>query len=137
MCVAGLGAAACALGRPADAGRLLGCAEKLLEDLGAPLDPVDRAVFERSLATVRQELGRSRSECELSIGRTLAVEDALEIAESLTTRPSSPTDGSTAILSAREREVVGLVVLGYTNRQIADALVISERTANTHVQHVM
>jgi non-specific serine/threonine protein kinase len=40
-------------------------------------------------------------------------------------------------LSAREREVAGLIAEGLTNRQIAAQLVISERTADTHVQNIL
>ena len=40
-------------------------------------------------------------------------------------------------LSAREDEVAALIAQGMTNRQIADALVISERTAQNHVQHIL
>jgi DNA-binding CsgD family transcriptional regulator/tetratricopeptide (TPR) repeat protein len=40
-------------------------------------------------------------------------------------------------LSARELEVAGLVAEGMTNRQIAERLVLSERTAQNHVQHIL
>lgn len=40
-------------------------------------------------------------------------------------------------LSAREREVAVLISRGLTNRQIADELIISERTADTHVQNIL
>lgn len=40
-------------------------------------------------------------------------------------------------LSKREREVLALVVDGRTNRQIGDALFISDKTASVHVTHVM
>lgn len=40
-------------------------------------------------------------------------------------------------LTAREREVLVLVAAGKSNQDIADALVISERTARTHVSHVI
>jgi DNA-binding CsgD family transcriptional regulator len=40
-------------------------------------------------------------------------------------------------LSRREDEVSKLVADGLTNRQIATRLVISERTAETHVQHIL
>ena len=40
-------------------------------------------------------------------------------------------------LSARELEVAGLVAEGLTNRQIAARLVLSERTAQNHVQHIL
>jgi DNA-binding NarL/FixJ family response regulator len=39
-------------------------------------------------------------------------------------------------LSAREREVAALVARGATNRQIAETLVISERTAETHLERI-
>jgi DNA-binding CsgD family transcriptional regulator len=42
-----------------------------------------------------------------------------------------------AALSRREAEVASLVAEGLTNRQIAERLVISERTAQNHVQHIL
>jgi DNA-binding NarL/FixJ family response regulator len=40
-------------------------------------------------------------------------------------------------LSAREREVAALVAQGRTNREIAEALVVSERTAEAHVSNIL
>ena len=40
-------------------------------------------------------------------------------------------------LGEREAEVALLVAQGLTNRQIAERLVISERTAENHVQHIL
>jgi adenylate cyclase len=45
-----------------------------------------------------------------------------------------PTAGP---LSAREREVAALVARGYTNRQIAEELVIAETTAVRHVANIL
>jgi DNA-binding CsgD family transcriptional regulator len=42
-----------------------------------------------------------------------------------------------ALLSRREREVAALVARGLTNREIARTLVLSERTAENHVQHIL
>jgi DNA-binding CsgD family transcriptional regulator/tetratricopeptide (TPR) repeat protein len=39
-------------------------------------------------------------------------------------------------LTARERDVAAQVMLGRTNREIADALVLSERTVETHVANI-
>lgn len=41
------------------------------------------------------------------------------------------------VLSAREREVLVLLARGLSNQEIADALFISERTARTHVSHII
>jgi DNA-binding NarL/FixJ family response regulator len=40
-------------------------------------------------------------------------------------------------LSTREWEVAALITRGYSNRQIARELVISERTVDSHVSHIM
>src|SRR5260221_3695152 len=40
-------------------------------------------------------------------------------------------------LTAREREVAALVAKGKTSREIADLLVVSERTAEGHVSNIL
>jgi len=40
-------------------------------------------------------------------------------------------------LTPREREVLALVAEGRTNRQIADALFISDKTASVHVSNIL
>jgi DNA-binding NarL/FixJ family response regulator len=40
-------------------------------------------------------------------------------------------------LTAREREIADLVAAALTNRQIADRLVLSERTVESHVRSVL
>lgn len=47
----------------------------------------------------------------------------------------SQTPGSD--LTEREREVLTLVARGYTNKQIAEALYVSEKTARNHVSHIL
>ncbi|MFC9839632.1 response regulator [Rhodococcus sp. NPDC127530] len=45
--------------------------------------------------------------------------------------------GHGVVLSPREREVLVLVARGSSNQEIADTLFISERTARTHVSHII
>ncbi len=40
-------------------------------------------------------------------------------------------------LTEREREVLALIARGYTNKQIAEALYVSEKTARNHVSHIL
>src|SRR5947209_14716273 len=40
-------------------------------------------------------------------------------------------------LTEREREVLALIARGYTNKQIAEALFVSEKTARNHVSHIL
>lgn len=58
------------------------------------------------------------------------------VAGQLVRRISAPRIGLTA-LTVREREILALVAEGHPNRTIAERLVISERTARTHVSNVL
>ncbi|MDR7303791.1 response regulator transcription factor [Haloactinomyces albus] len=58
------------------------------------------------------------------------------VARQLTKRMAAPHVGLTS-LTEREREILTLVAQGHSNRSVADRLVISERTARTHVSNVL
>jgi DNA-binding NarL/FixJ family response regulator len=58
------------------------------------------------------------------------------VARKLTRALVAPEHTVTA-LTPREREILILVAAGKSNRDIADSLVISERTARTHVSNVL
>ncbi|MEX2969619.1 response regulator [Streptomyces sp. C184] len=58
------------------------------------------------------------------------------VARQLTQEIVSPPTGIGA-LTGRERDVLILVAQGCSNQEIADELVISERTARTHVSNVL
>jgi DNA-binding NarL/FixJ family response regulator len=58
------------------------------------------------------------------------------VAGQLVRRMAAPRIGLTA-LTPREREILALIAQGHANRTIAEKLVISERTARTHVSNVL
>jgi DNA-binding NarL/FixJ family response regulator len=59
------------------------------------------------------------------------------IAKQLTRSLVAPEAQTVSALTEREREVLVLVAQGLSNQQIADSLVISERTARTHVSNIL
>jgi DNA-binding CsgD family transcriptional regulator len=58
-------------------------------------------------------------------------------AESSSSSGPSAASARHSSLTAREREVAALIAQGLTNRQIADALVITQGTAGSHVEHIL
>ena len=49
----------------------------------------------------------------------------------------TPKEDPLAALTEREREILRMVATGKANKQIAAELVISERTARTHVSNIL
>jgi DNA-binding CsgD family transcriptional regulator len=91
----------------------------------AALEP---AAFERAMAD-----GRQMSYDDLVAQVERAVAAAAPVALSM----GAPHPENEAGLTPREMEVLGLVALGLTDAQIAERLVVSLRTANTHVSHIL
>jgi DNA-binding NarL/FixJ family response regulator len=57
------------------------------------------------------------------------------VAERLGVRAEADADGGG--LSRREREVLRLVAVGHTNREIAHDLFLSSRTVDMHVRNIL
>ena len=76
-----------------------------------------------SLASLAQENGQRWRAARLVEAANLLREDQPIVAS--------------ARLSEREWEVANLVARGQSNRQIAAELVVSERTVDTHVSHIL
>jgi predicted ATPase/DNA-binding CsgD family transcriptional regulator len=51
--------------------------------------------------------------------------------------PQAALAGRWELLTAREREVAGLVARGLTNKDIAARLVVSKRTIDAHIEHIL
>ena len=83
---------------------------------------------EHGLATGGRDLGEARRLLE-----GLGMRRALERARAVDARHRAPH----GVLTAREAEVLRLVAQGMTNRDIAAALFVSERTVMNHLSHIL
>jgi non-specific serine/threonine protein kinase len=137
--IEGLAWVASSAGRADRAVRLYGAGEALREASGTVLLGERQSRRRRRLATLRDSLGERRFAVAWAAGRALSLQEAVGEAltdEAITSVPYSRRRLPDA-LTEREQEVARLVGRGYTDRQIADELVISVGTAGVHVHHIL
>ena len=104
-------------------------AASLWLELGAPYE----------VARVRAEIGTACHALGDADGAALEAGSARAAFAQLGAAPDVARlqpSGSVNVLSARETEVIRLIAAGESNRQIAAALVISERTVERHVSNI-
>jgi DNA-binding NarL/FixJ family response regulator len=138
--VAGLAGVAMALGQPERAARLLGAVEAAGKTSGGGRI-AHAAHTARILAEVRASLPEPAFVAAWEEGRTIPFTDAradsMALAASAEEPPRPvPDDASSFGLTARELDVLHLLVAGHSDRQIAAALYIGTRTVQTHVANL-
>jgi DNA-binding CsgD family transcriptional regulator/tetratricopeptide (TPR) repeat protein len=146
-----------ARGAPAGALRLSTAAAELRRASGMSLPPPEREDHDRIMTRARAALEEAAASDALARGESLSLEAAIDLAlacchtESMVlqpapevVRPEAPPErlapaaaGMVEPLTRREREVALLIAEGLTNRLIAERLIVSERTIDTHVANIL
>jgi non-specific serine/threonine protein kinase len=148
--LAGLACLAVAEGRWSLAVRLQGATTAASEASESALFPGMREGVDKELERARSVLGQVEAAAALAQGRDENLQALLieALAGDSSAYDHGVADVSSAVrlgthassgmpLTRREREVAGLIARGYTNREVAEALSITARTAATHVEHIL
>ncbi|GAA2805694.1 ATP-binding protein [Saccharopolyspora taberi] len=133
---------AAAEGESGRAARLLGASYRLWPSVGSlPLFGFKRLIEARAEAVdkARHALGGQRFDTAFEAGGKLGISELVEFAlgEADRVAEEPAAGGAATVLTRREREVAGLIADGLSNKEIAERLVISQRTAEAHVEHAL
>ena len=140
VCLELIGSAVAAQGQTERGTRLLAAGETVRETTGIDRPAARGAEQERTLAALRSILGADDFARSWEAGQRVPLDEI--VAEALI--PAAPAGAERSArgtrsspLTRREGEVAALIAQGLTNRQIGEALFIAERTADTHVEHIL
>jgi non-specific serine/threonine protein kinase len=132
------------VGEPLRAARLFGAAERLRQRIGAAVLAFYRPDYDRAQAALRAALDPQTLEAAWAEGQAMSLAETIACAldgprcpPSVAPAAPAPRADPVAVLTAREREVAALLARGMTNRQIAATLVVTEKTAEAHVSHIL
>ncbi len=137
--VDGLAWAAAADGDLVRAARLMGVASTVRRGSSQRLahamtQLIGRGVRDQVLAA----LGEREFGACFAAGAALPLDDAVDYAmDTSSAQAPAAEPGGMEILTRRERDVARLIAKGYGNRRIGQELVISIRTAESHVDHIL
>ncbi len=116
---------------------LLGAVDMHRERLGLQVRPPLREQIDRTVAQLRAALDDAGFIAAWSEGRRCSAQEARALArafvDSVTDPDAESRRAAHAGLTAREREILQLVAVGRTNRQIAESLFISVPTVKRHL----
>jgi predicted ATPase/DNA-binding NarL/FixJ family response regulator len=124
------------------AATLLGAADRALADRGTPISTLKALVADhaRCERRIREVLDTAAFTRAFGHGQSLSIADAVAYAldqrPALKRPPPAACDPSIT-LTRREREIAGLIAEGLSNQELAARLVISPRTVEGHVQHIL
>ncbi|RYF61226.1 MAG: protein kinase [Comamonadaceae bacterium] len=119
---------------------LMGAAEGLAHSIGSAVVIHSNLIgyHENCERNSRRELGDREFTAARRKGEHLGFDAAIAYALHEQPPAASPPDAGTSTrLTKRERQVADLIAEGLTNQAIADRLVISPRTAQGHVEHIL
>jgi len=115
---------------------VLGIADSLSERIGGHLFPGAQAAVDAVATMTAAELGTATAS-QREVGRTVGRGDRIAVAFGVVPEQLPQQPQGKLPLTPRENEITLLLARGLTNRQIAERLVIAQRTVDTHVGHIL
>lgn len=137
MSLEGLAYVSASAGQTEKAARLLGAVDTLWNRVGTKLHGFMKAHHDRCVAAASEVLGEARFRDNLDRGAKMALGEVVAYALGEPEAAAQVRPDMLALLSRREMEVARLVAGGSTNREIASALFVAERTVKTHIEHIL